>query len=315
MVRCQIVADLRRVPRAWPRVRGVTDLADGRANTPGPQPASPLSDSPAAGRYLDVMARMLTRYGFEGRNATVSFGARSYPAYLWTLLQQAMKGHDIRVVERGGFDAEARRVGRDWPADAETMVGLERLANVRDCLEQVLADGVPGDFVETGAWRGGTCIYARAVLAAYDVTDRSVWVADSFEGLPPPDGRFDADAGDQHHIHPELAVTLEQVRENFRRYDLLDDQVRFLPGWFAETLPTAPVEQVAVLRLDGDMYGSTMDALEALYDKVPAGGYVIVDDYRAVPTCATAIHDFREAREVTEEMHEIDWASVFWRKS
>ena len=195
------------------------------------------------------------------------------------------------------------------------MIGMERLRNVRECLESVIADGVPGDFIETGAWRGGTCIYARAVFKAYGVTDRKVWVADSFEGLPAPDGRFEADAGDQHHTKIELAVSVEKVQDNFRRYDLLDEQVEFLKGWFNETLAGAPIEQISVLRLDGDMYASTIDALEPLYDKVAVGGYVIVDDYGAVKGCAQAIHDFREARGITDELHQVDWAGVYWRKS
>lgn len=261
------------------------------------------------------MAKMLTRYGFEGRDVAFRFDPRSYESYLWDLMRDQTRHRDIRVVEAGRFDAAAREIGRDWPADAETMVGLKRLANVRQCLESVLADGVPGDFVETGAWRGGTCIYARAILAAHGVTDRTVWVADSFEGLPAPDGRFDADAGDQHHTKADLAVSADQVRDNFRRYELLDDQVRFLEGWFSDTLATAPIEQVAVLRLDGDMYASTMDAFDALYDKVPVGGYVIVDDYGAVPSCQQAVGDFRAARGITDEIHVIDWAGVYWRKS
>lgn len=276
---------------------------------------SALSTAPAVDLYLDAVAKMLTRYDFEGRNVTVKLPARSYERYLWEMLRQVTSERDLRMVEPGEFDREARQVGRDWPADAETMVGLERLANVRHCLEQVVADGVPGDFVETGAWRGGTCIYARAVLAAHGVTDRTVWVADSFEGLPAPDGRFAADAGDQHHTQVDLAITVESVEANFRRYDLLDEQVRFLVGWFSDTLPDAPIEQVAVLRLDGDMYGSTIDALDALYDKVPAGGYVVVDDYGAVKGCAQAIHDFRDARGITDELVPIDWAGVYWRKS
>lgn len=278
-------------------------------------PAARLDASPAVDLYLDMMAKVLTRYGFEGRNVTVRFKPRSYESYLWNLVRIATRDRDIRVVEAGEFDAERREVGRDWPADAETMIGLKRLANIRECLETVIADGVPGDFVETGAWRGGACIFARALLKAYGVTDRSVWVADSFEGLPAPDGRFEADAGDQHHTKIELAISVEQVEDNFRRYDLLDDQVRFLKGWFNETLADAPIEQVAVLRLDGDMYASTIDALEPLYDKVPVGGFVIVDDYGAVKGCAQAIHDFREARGITDEMHAIDWAGVYWRKS
>lgn len=278
-------------------------------------PTHSPADSPAVALYLDVMAKMLTRYEFEGRNVTVKLPSRSYESYLWDLVRGAMKGRDIRMVESGEFDREAREVGRDWPADAETMIGMKRLANVRACVESVIADGVPGDLIETGAWRGGSTIYMRAILKAHGETDRTVWVADSFEGLPAYDGRYEADAGDQHHTRDELAISVDDVRDNFRRYDLLDEQVRFLVGWFSDTLPTAPIEQLAVLRLDGDMYSSTMDALDALYDKVSVGGYVIVDDYGAVPACAKAIHDFRDARGITDPIEEIDWAGVFWRKS
>lgn len=271
--------------------------------------------SPAVDLYLDVMAKMLTRYGFEGRNVTVKLPPRSYESYLWDLVRGAMKGRDVRMVEAGEFDAARREEGKDWPADAETMIGMKRLANVRACVESVIADGVPGDLIETGAWRGGATIYMRAILKAYGETGRTVFVADSFEGLPAFDGRYEADAGDQHHTRDELAISVDQVRDNFARYDLLDDQVQFLVGWFSDTLPKAPIEQLAVLRLDGDMYSSTMDALEALYEKVSPGGYVIVDDYGAVPACAKAIHDFRDAQGITDPIEEIDWAGVYWRKS
>lgn len=274
-----------------------------------------MKPNPAADLYLDVMAKMLTRYGFEGRNVTVILKWRSYEAYLWDLLRRAMKGRDVRMVESGEFDANRREIGKDWPVDAETMIGMQRMANIRECVESVIADDVPGDLIETGAWRGGATIYMRAILAAYGVTDRKVWVADSFEGLPKYDGRFTDDAGDQHHTRTDLAISVDVVKENFSRYDLLDDQVEFLEGWFVDTLPTAPIEKLAVLRLDGDMYASTMDALDALYDKVSPGGYVIVDDYGAVPACAKAIHDFRDARGITDELLTIDWAGVYWRKS
>jgi O-methyltransferase len=274
-----------------------------------------VTDTPAASLYLDLVARVLTRYGFEGRNVTVMPAGGSYESYLWEMLQDAMPGRRVRLVEPGTFDADARRVGKDWPADAESMVGLERLANIRSCLEQVIRDGVPGDFMETGVWRGGSCIYAKAVLAAHGDTTRRVWVCDSFEGLPAHDGRYDADIGDQFHTFGELAISLEEVRENFERYGLLDDRVEFLKGWFADTLPEAPVEQLAVLRLDGDMYASTMDAIVPMYDRVAPGGFVIVDDYGAVPACAQAIHDFREERGITDPIETVDWTGAYWRKS
>jgi O-methyltransferase len=275
-----------------------------------------VTPNPAADLYLDLMAKVLTRYGFEGRNVTVHLGGRSYESYLWELLRGVLKDRDIRMVEPGQFDATTREDGKDWPADAESMIGMKRMRNIRHCVETVLADGVPGDLIETGAWRGGSTIFMRAILKAYGDTTRNVWVADSFEGLPEPDAKkHSADTGDQHHTRSDLAVSVDMVKENFERYDLLDDQVRFLVGWFSDTLPTAPIDKLAVLRLDGDMYSSTIDALDALYDKVSPGGFVIIDDYGAVPACAKAIHDFRDARGITEPLQEIDWAGQFWRKS
>jgi len=274
-----------------------------------------MTQDGATDLYLDLIAKVLARYGFEGRTSTVNLPRRSYSSYLWDMILTDLQGRDLRMVERTEFDSSRREEGRDWPVDAETMIGMKRLANLRSCVESVLADGVPGDLIETGVWRGGATIYMRAILKAHGVADRIVWVADSFEGLPRPDGRFVEDDGDQHHTSRELSISVEEVRENFRRYDLLDDQVSFLIGWFKDTLPTAPIEQLAVLRLDGDMYGSTMDALEALYEKVSPGGYIIVDDYGAVPECALAIDDFRSANGIKTPVKTVDWAGAFWRKT
>jgi hypothetical protein len=109
-------------------------------------------------------------------------------------------------------------------------------------------------------------------------------------------------------------VSLEEVQTNFRRYNLLDEQVRFVKGWFRDTLHRAPVERLAVLRLDGDLYESTMDALTALYPKVQRGGYVIVDDYGDVPACRQAVHDYWQRHGIREEIMPIDQAGVFWMK-
>jgi|GEM_PF-726015 len=214
------------------------------------------------------------------------------------------------------FDRAKRESGLDWPVSAQSMIGLKRMRNVRELAEQVLAQDVPGDFVETGVWRGGACIMFRAVLAAYGETTRRVFAADSFAGLPKPSpDRYPEDAGDAHHAFSELAVSLAQVQENFRRYGLLDDQVVFLEGWFKDTLPTAPVERIAVLRLDGDMYESTINALESLYPKVSPGGFVIVDDYGYARSCRTAVDDYRRAHGIDAPLTTIDQFGVFWRTS
>jgi O-methyltransferase len=221
----------------------------------------------------------------------------------------------MRLCLPARFDPAAREEGRDAPAEAETMIGLKRLDNLQYCVSEVIRRNVPGDLIETGAWRGGASIFMRALLTAYEDPARLVWVADSFMGLPRPDGRYEQDAGDRHWQASHLDISLEEVKANFARYGLLDERVRFLPGWFKDTLPVAPIDRLAVLRLDGDMYSSTMDALRNLYDRLSPGGYVIVDDYGAIANCKRAVDDFRAEYGIRESLKPIDWTGVYWEKS
>lgn len=185
---------------------------------------------------------------------------------------KALKARNLEVVygrDRAVLSAErernARIDGLAWLPDAHTMIGARRLDNLQACIEDVLERDVPGDLIEAGVWRGGASIFMRAVLKAHGVEDRDVWLADSFQGLPPPnDALFPADAGDLHHSVEELSVSLDEVRHNFGLYELLDDRVQFLPGWFRDTLTQAPIERLAVIRIDADMYESTTQVLEAL---------------------------------------------------
>lgn len=270
-----------------------------------------------ADRYLDLLKGCLTRSLFvEEQRREVHMGRRRVLfLHAWTRIE---KGHDWRIVEPMPVDAQLRWEGHDWPQNGETMIGHLRLDNVQQCVTSVLADEVPGDFIEAGVWRGGAAILMRAVLAVRGVTDRSVWLADSFEGLPAPNIElYPQDAGLDLSDVPVLCVGVEEVKANFARYGLLDDQVRFLPGWFKDTLPNAPVRQLAVVRLDGDLYESTMDAMTALYPKLSVGGYLIVDDYNAPGwdrACGQAIRDYREANGITEPLREIDWSGVYWRR-
>jgi hypothetical protein len=287
-------------------------------------PAAP--DASAADLYLDMMKRCLTDSIFIDHPLAhvVPYRPKSKTA-TWKRsvisgLQRLLEPYRIHLVEASDSRTLEERVaarsrGSDWPLRAHTMIGLKRLDNLQFCLESVIRDGVPGDAIETGVWRGGACIFMRAVLKAHGDTTRRVWVADSFSGLPPPDAdTYPADVDDPHHTFSDLAVSLADVEDNFRRYGLLDDRVRFLAGWFKDTLPAAPIEQLAVLRLDGDMYESTIQAIEALYDKLSPGGFVIVDDYFLEP-CARAIHDFRAARGITDPILDIDGLGSFWRRS
>jgi len=267
------------------------------------------SEDPKA-LYLDLLKKSLTNliYGVEFKRVTS-------PRRWKQAVIDAFDKRGMQLVDRRNVDLKARVEGREWPLQGHTMIGLKRLDNLERCIEDVLTEDVPGDFIETGVWRGGAAIFMRAVLKANSVTDRTVWAADSFEGLPAPDAeKYPADAGDIHHTFSELAIPLEQVKTNFAQYGLLDDQVRFLKGWFRDTLSDAPIERLAVLRLDGDIYESTMDALTALYPKLSPGGYVIVDDFH-IAACREAVADYRREHGITDEIQRIDWAGVFWKRS
>jgi O-methyltransferase len=214
------------------------------------------------------------------------------------------------------YSMELRKDGRDWPTEAVTMVGMKRLDNLQECCLAAVRDSVPGDFVETGIWRGGCGILMRAVLEACNDEHRKVWLFDSFEGLPRPDSTsFPKDKDDPHWtLASYLGVGLDQVKDNFRRYELLDERTRFVQGWFRDTIPSSEVEAISVLRLDGDMYESTWVVLTHLYPKLSAGGFVIIDDYGAIPACKAAVDDYRGQHSIQSPVIGVDWTGVFWRK-
>lgn len=264
--------------------------------------------------YLDLLKKCLTRSIFGEKY-------RSLPADNNNLLLKTvgkwLANQDLQIVRTAKFDQHARAEGLDWPEEGETMIGLKRLQNLQDCIIDVVQQNVPGDLIETGVWRGGAAIFMRAVLKAMGDKERTVWLADSFAGLPPPSpDLYPADKGADFHLSNDvLGVSLEEVKANFERYGLLDDRVRFLKGWFKDTLPTAPIAKLSVLRLDGDLYESTMTALESLYPKLSIGGYAIVDDYApSVPCCVQAVDDYRRAHNITEEMESTGEYGVCWQR-
>lgn len=225
-----------------------------------------------------------------------------------------LKFKRLQLAKTRDFTKDEKDEGKFWPLYAFTMVGPKRLDNVQYCVETAIRDGVEGDLIETGVWRGGSCILMRAILKAYAIGNRKVFVADSFAGLPAPElDKFPADEGDTFHTHDFLAVSKEQVQENFRKFGLLDEQVVFLKGWFKDTLPKAPIDKLSVMRLDGDMYSSTTDSLTNLYAKLSVGGFCIIDDY-ALKGCKQAVDDFRAKHNITAKMNFVDWSGMYWRK-
>ena len=189
--------------------------------------------------------------------------------------------------ELRGETLRLRAAGMDWPQQGLTMVGLNRLDDLQACVEPVVRDGVPGDLIETGTWRGGASLLMRATLDSLGAGDRTVVLADSFQGFPA--GR--RPGSPQRDRLPGGAAV--RGRGGFARLGL-EAGVRFVPGFFEETLPGLAGGQWSVVRLDGDTYEATWLALESLYPPLAPGGHLIVDDYRVVPECARAVDAFRE---------------------
>ena len=268
-------------------------------------------------RYLEIMKKALSFSLWKEPGipiATFNHKRNFLNKFLVIILCSVLRRINIEIVKTVAYDEQERDTGMIWPMQADTMIGLRRLDNIQFCVENVLKEDVQGDLIETGVWRGGACIFMRAILAAYQIKDRKVFVADSFEGLPKPDvKKYPQDKGDKHHSVDFLSVSEEKVKYNFKRYDLLDEQVVFLKGWFKNTLPNAPIEKLSVMRIDGDMYQSTIEALTCLYPKLSVGGYCIVDDY-ALEGCKQAVNDFLADNKISSPLYEIDWTGVYWKK-
>jgi len=265
-------------------------LADAQAHLAvarDPRAAGPGPGTEALRRaYLDLLKLCLCDLA---GTTTVSVGA---------LPDGTVMSRELR-----GEARNMRSAGLDWPLQGLTMVGLDRLDDLQRCVESVVADGVAGDLIEAGAWRGGASMLMRATLDALGET-RTVFVADSFEGFP-ADTSLDA--------YDFLAAPLAEVRDSFARLGLADG-VRFVPGFFEATLPPLAAEHWAIVRLDADTYAPTRQALRCLYPGLAPGGYLILDDYGSFPGCREAVDEFRAEHGITEPIEKVDPTCVRWRR-
>ena len=268
--------------------------------------------------YLDLLKKCLTAYLYdESSNCRVTIQDHKWftPKQIFKKIILALASrHKLEIQKIRPFESNKRESGRDWPCFGYTMIGLKRLDNIQACIEDILANNVPGDLLEAGVWRGGATIFMRACLQVNNISDRNVWVADSFEGMPAPNAKqYSSDKGYDLSSCEYLMATVEEVKANFERFGLLDEQVKFLKGWFNKSLPSAPISKLALLRVDADLYESTIDALSSLHNKVQQGGYVIIDDYYSWPPCRKAVDDFRSKLSTISELKEIDGSGVFWQ--
>ncbi len=278
---------------AFPDLTALREFAGWKAAR-APQAPGPAPDAEGLRRaYLELLK--LTLCDLAGtRTGSVS-----------RLLDGALGSRELAGEDRG-----LRAAGLDWPLHGLTMVGLNRLDDLQACVEAVVRDGVEGDLIEAGAWRGGASILMRATLDTLGAADRTVHVADSFQGFRAVD-----ELGELNTID-FLAVPADEVRESFARFGL-ERGVRLVPGFFEQTLPQLAGIRWALVRLDGDTYDATRAALEALYPGLAVGGYLIVDDYGAMDQaeCRRAVDEFRRRHGIEDPIEQVDWTCVRWRRT
>ena len=254
--------------------------------------------------YLDLLKRTLTGAVAED-NDSILGGVRTAGL---AVLRKRVAEPSAALVARASASRSPTRSrttpscaqnGRDWPRGPRSMIGLQRLDNVQHCVETVIADErarrPDRDRRLARRRRRSSC---AAVLEAYGDDDRTGLGRRLVRGpAAARRRRYPADAGDA--LTPATGspiVARARCRRNFERYGLLDDQVRFLEGWFKDTLPTAPD------RTAGRSCASTATctsrrwtALTHLYPKLSPGGFLIVDDYGARCPVPAAVHDYRDA--------------------
>lgn len=258
--------------------------------------------------YLDLLKKKLCDFTED----SYEFFDEVKKDFLPEIQNELKQRKDIALCKRKKYNPVARVCGKDAPQNAISMIGLLRMSNLQKLVKEIEKSKVKGDFLEAGVWRGGASIFLNALNKVYCNSGRKVFVADSFEGLPKsrlePDLKYDWSS-------PYLVASLNKVKQNFKRFNLLDDQVVFVKGWFCDTLPNIETSSISLLRLDGDMYESTLDILNNLYRKVSIGGYIVVDDYNAIDSCKLAVDEFRVKMKISDKIEVIDWAGVYWKKT
>lgn len=207
-----------------------------------------------------------------------------------------------------------------------TMTSARRSKLLWQLCKQVLKNQITGDFVECGVWRGGSAGLMGLALQRFDHNHKKkLHLFDSFEGLPQPsiaDGVLaseysgGANSGLLASIHQCVADLNDVQSFIFNELKLSKNLVTFNKGWFQDTVPKVgkEVENISLLRLDGDWYESTKICLEGFYDRIPRGGVILLDDYFCWEGCKKATDNFRSKHRILSEIIQIDRDSAYWVK-
>lgn len=236
---------------------------------------------------------------------------------LFEMIQAAAAKFGVKVskldkfAEANAYDHETFRMARPF-----TMTSRERLFELMNATRYVTRHGIPGAFVECGVWKGGSVLTILRTLAAERVTDRDVFLYDTFEGMTRPG---EHDGAEELQIYEKTRTAdggadfcrsgTEEVRANIGKAGYPADRIRFVKGKVEDTIPGAMPERIALLRLDTDWYESTKHELVHMYPRLAPGGVLIIDDYGTWQGSRKATDEYFEGLKKPYYLHKIDEAS------
>ena len=250
--------------------------------------------------YLEFLKRILIG------SVSVSIQSEFWNAKKWP------KMSFVKYIVKQPVSYAFEHGGPTWATNSHTMICLTGLNQINESLDYINLNNIEGDLLEAGVWRGGACIFMKMYCKLYNLK-KKIYVCDSFQGIPAVDAaKYPQDAG-MEDWSGIAAVSQKDVVNTFKHYDIqLDDSVVFVPGWFCDSLPNLQVDKLSLLRLDGDLYSSTMDVLKPLYPKVVENGVIIIDDY-SWTNCAHAVNDYLTINSIEADIKN-DEEPAYWIK-
>lgn len=192
-----------------------------------------------------------------------------------------------------------------------TLVEPERCYALYKAVEYVIRKDIPGDLAECGVWKGGSCMLMALTLLRLGVSDRKLWLYDTFTGMTKPgvqDGAAEKTEWEEKSTGSDESswclASLEEVKANMRSTGYPPEQMMFIKGKVEETIPGTIPASLSLLRLDTDWYASTRHELVHLFPLLAPGGVLLIDDYGAWQGAQKATDEYFGDKVL---LHRIDW--------
>jgi O-methyltransferase len=266
---------------------------------------------------MDTAAMPRSRWGqwLQRTKARISYRASIFAATIsfYSLYYRNLTGHYLQNVSLShpmSFLNSFRMMRLVYRVRGYTAVFVPRLVALYKLSEEINQRSMPGDIVECGVYNGGSAAIMAALCEKTPVS-RSVWLFDSFEGLPKP---TDKDGDEAPAYEGWCHGDLSKVKEVLRKLRIPESRIHIVKGWFRDTFPKVEIPKIAILHIDADWYESVKLCLEKFYDSVQPGGYIVLDDYGDWQGCRIATDEFLKKRVHDVKLIQVDYTGFYFQK-